>query len=139
MNPNLEKAIEFLDSDYWKNIPSGKTHIDGLRLYALRSAYMTKMRSECHYESHRLYVDIQMVIKGNEIILSCIRDGLKIVEPYSEEKDVDFLEGEPNPVHTIILGYPMIAVFFPWDVHMPSLTLGDNSIEVEKIVLKVAL
>ena len=139
MNPNWEKAIAWIKADSWKDLPLGKTEIDAARLYVIRSSYVNKRRNECRYESHRLYADIQMVIKGSEAALVCQRDGLKIVEPYSAENDVDLLEGETEPVHTVVLGYPLAAVFFPWDVHMPSVAIHDKPCEVEKIVLKVAL
>ena len=138
-SPNWEKALEWLRKDSWKDIPLGKTEIDGSKVYVLRSSYTSKLRSECRYESHRLYADIQMVIKGRELLLACPRDGLKLVEPYSAEKDVDLLEGKPEPCHSIILGLPLAAVLFPWDVHMPSVAPDDKPGEVEKIVMKVAL
>ena len=139
MNPYWEKALSWLKKDLWKDIPIGKTEIDESRLYALRSSYASKIRSECRYESHRAYADIHMVIKGSELVLVCQRDGLKIVDPYSLEKDSDLLEGEPEYIHRIVLGFPMAVILFPWDVHMPSVASADRPSEVEKIVLKVAL
>jgi YhcH/YjgK/YiaL family protein len=136
---NWEKAIVWLWGDSWKDLPPGKTELDEKRLYAIRSSYMSKKKSECFYESHRLNVDVQMVIKGSEAVLVCQRDVLKVVEPYSQGKDSDLLEGEPDNVHRIILGFPMVLVLFPWDVHMTSLAPDDMPGEVEKIVLKVAI
>ena len=138
-SPNWEKAIAWLRGDSWKDLPSGKTEIDGKGLYAIRSSYMSKKRSECIYESHRIYVDVHMVIKGNEAVWVCQREALKVTEPYSQEKDSDLLAGEPDNVHRIILGFPMALVLFPWDVHMTSIAPDDVPGEVEKVVLKVAL
>ena len=138
-SPNWEKALKWLKTDSWRDLPLGKTEIDGSRFYALRSTYTSKPLAGCRWESHRLYADIQLAIKGFEVIQVCVRDGLKVAEEYSAEKDVDFLEGEPELVHTIVLGFPLAAVFFPWDVHMPCIVKDDKPGEVEKIVLKVAL
>lgn len=138
-SPNWEKALAWLKGDSWKALPLGKTEIDGAKVYVLRSSYTSKPLSECRYESHRLYADIQMVIKGNELLYVCLRDGLEIVQPYSAEKDIDFLEGKPEPLHSVVLGFPLAAVLFPWDVHMPSVAPDGWSGEVEKIVLKIAL
>jgi YhcH/YjgK/YiaL family protein len=139
MNPNWEKALSWLRGDSWKDIPIGKTEIDGSGLYALRSSYTSKIRSDSQYESHRAYADIHMVIKGSELVLVCQRDGLKTVEPYSTEKDSDLLEGEPEYIHRIVLGFPAALVLFPCDVHRPSVAPDDKPGEVEKIVLKVEL
>ena len=138
-SPVWEKALAWLKADSWKDVPVGRTEIDGTNIYVLRSSRMGKQASECQYESHRLYADIQMPIKGTELQLVCLRDGLKVTVPYSEEKDVDFLEGDPAVVHSIILSFPLAAVYFPGDVHKPNLSVDNKSGEVEKIVLKVAL
>ena len=138
-SPNWEKALAWLKADSWKNISLGKTEIDGTKVFVTRSAYTTKLLGECRYESHRVYADIQMLIKGSEIIQVCLRDGLKITEPYSAEKDIDFLEGEPNPVHQIVLAFPLAVIFFPWDVHMPLIAPDNKPNETEKIILKIAL
>ena len=138
-SPNWEKALEWLKGENWKNLPDGKTEIDGSNVFVLRSSRLSKPSAECRYESHRRYADIQMAIKGNALIQVCVRDGLKITEPYSEEKDIDFLEGEPNPVHFASLAFPLATVLFPWDVHMPDVALDDVPGELEKIVLKIAM
>jgi len=139
MSPNWEKALAWLKEERWKYIPLGKTEIDGSGLYVNRSSYMTRMRSECRYESHRVYADVQMVVRGVELLLVCFREGLKVTVPYSAENDIDFLEGEQEPVHSIILGSPQAVVLFPWDAHIPSIAPDGRPGEVEKIVLKVAL
>ena len=139
MNANWEKALAWLKADSWKDVPPGRTEIAGPAFYVLRTSYMSKPRNECRYESHRLYADIQMAIKGSELLLVCHREGLKIAEPYSAEKDVDFLEGDPDPLHSIVLECPMAAVLFPWDVHMPSVALDNKPGQIEKVVLKVDL
>jgi len=138
-SPNWEKALAWLKADSWKNVSEGKTEIDGNNIYVLRSTRTGKLPNECQYESHRLYADIQMPIKNTELHLVCLRDGLKIAVPYSEEKDVDFLEGEPAAVHSIILRFPMAAIYFPWDVHKPNISADGKLGEIEKIVVKVAL
>ena len=138
-SPNWEKALAWLKAESWKDLPLGKTEIDGTKLYALHTSYTNKLESECRYESHRLYADIQMPLKGSELHLVCSREKLKIAVPYSEEKDLDFLEGAPDNAHELILSPFLAAVYFPWDVHMPGIALDDKPGEVEKIVLKIAL
>jgi YhcH/YjgK/YiaL family protein len=137
-SPNWDKALAWLKSDSWKNLPDGKTEIDGSKVFVLRSSRTSKLLADCRYESHRLYADIQMAIEGSALILVCVRNGLNITEPYSAEKDVDFLEGEPDPVHRAALAFPLATILFPWDVHMPDLAL-DKPGKLEKITMKVAL
>ncbi|GHV36828.1 beta-D-galactosidase [Spirochaetia bacterium] len=151
MNPNWEKALAWLKGESWKDLPEGKFEIDGSKVYALRSSYKTKLPEEVQYESHRRYGDIQMLISGAEIILVCNRDTLKVTVPYSNEKDIDFLESvpapaspvvqsaPPAPVHRVILGGTTAAIFFPEDAHKPCLAFSGPPAEVQKLVIKVAL
>jgi len=139
MNQNWEKALAWLKADSWKDLPVGRTEIDGAKVYVLRQLTASKPLSECRYESHRVYADIQMDVKGSEIIRVCLRDSLKITEAYSAEKDIDFLEGEADPLHQIVLAFPLAAVLFPWDVHKPLIAVNEKPAEIEKIVVKVAL
>ena len=138
-SPNWEKALAWLKSDAWKDLPEGKTEIDGKNFYVLHTKRMTKMRGECQYETHKLYADIQMVIKGSETFYVSSREDLKEATPYSEEKDIDFLAGEPEKGHDIILSFPLAVAVFPWDAHMPSVAVNGTPAEEEKIVLKIAL
>ena len=139
MNPNWEKALAWLKADSWKNLPLGRTEIDGSKVFALRSSAMNKLLAECSYESHQVYADIQFVIQGREVIQVCLRDGLTVTKPYSAEKDVDFLNGKPEVIHQIILSFPQVVVLFPWDIHMPAIALNDKPVQSEKVVVKVAL
>ena len=138
-NPNFDKALEWLKGDNWKNLPDGKTEIDGSKVFVLRATRQTKPPAQGRYESHRIYADIQMAFKGSGLILVCVRDGLKVTEPYTAEKDVDFLTGEPKLIHYAALAFPLATVLFPWDVHMPDTAADDSGGEIEKITMKVAL
>ena len=66
-------------------------------------------------------------------------DRLFMVENPNEGKDVDFLEGEPDTYHSIILNFPLVAVYFPWDIHMPNIALNDKPSEIERVIVKVAV
>jgi len=140
-SPNWEKALEYLRTEDWRKLPIGRTEIDGPRVVVLRQSYTSKQLSEVRYETHRRYADIQMVFEGRELALVCFKEDLKPGEPYSEEKDVEFYEGEPakEKVHTLVLADALAAVFFPWDAHRPNLAPEGKPGPIEKIVVKVAL
>jgi YhcH/YjgK/YiaL family protein len=139
MNANWEKALVWLKGESWKNLPDGKVEIDGTKAYATFSSYTTKLPSEGRYESHRLYADIQIILKGNELVLVCDRKALTVTVPYSPEKDIDFLDGNSAPVHHVLLSNPAAVVFFPEDAHKPNLAVAGKPAEVWKLVVKVAL
>jgi YhcH/YjgK/YiaL family protein len=134
-----EKAFRWLKNEGWKNIPEGQTEIDGSEIYVLRSAYRSKVYSDCRFETHRRYADIQLVISGTELLEVRGREGLRVCEAHSVEKDIEFLDGDSRGANTVILSYPQAAVLFPDDAHKPCIAPNDIPGEIEKIVVKVLL
>lgn len=138
-----QKALEWLSKDRWREIPLGQTEIDGNNVFAKRSAYLGKSECERRYEMHRVYADIQMPIQGSELQLFCFedgfKDGLKTAVPYSQERDIEFFEGEPEIANRIILTFPMVAVFFPWDIHKTCVSPDGSPTEIDKIIVKVLM
>jgi YhcH/YjgK/YiaL family protein len=138
MNPNWEKALEWIRAEKWRNLGEGKTEIDGERVFVSRMKYTSKPIGECRYETHRIYADIQIVLKGAEMADVCGMNGLREIAPYSAEKDIAFFDGNPAIVHRVVLSFPLALVLFPEDAHKPSIAVGNPS-EIEKVVFKVAL
>jgi len=137
-NPNWKTALDWLKAQKWKDIPKGKTEIDGDRVYVLNQKYKSKPIEDCRYEAHQKYADIQISLSGVELIEVCRKDTLQTSVPYSTEEDIEFFEGSPDLVHRIVLSHPIALVLFPEDAHKPCIALG-NPQDVEKIVLKVAI
>jgi YhcH/YjgK/YiaL family protein len=138
MNPIWEKALEWIRAEKWKALGEGKTAIDGDRVFVSRMKYTSKPIGECRYETHRIYADIQITLKGVELVDVCAMNGLQVTTPYSVEKDIEFFDGEPALVHRTVLAFPLALVLFPEDAHKPSIALG-NPGEIEKLVFKIAL
>jgi YhcH/YjgK/YiaL family protein len=137
--PNWEKALAWLAGESWKKLAVGKYEIDGAKVFALVQEYNTKQLSEVRFETHRRYIDVQMPIEGSETVLVCDSSLLKVTEPYNDEKDVEFLDGDSPMIHENILTPFIAAVYFPEDAHKPNLAPGGKSAPVRKLVLKVAV
>jgi YhcH/YjgK/YiaL family protein len=119
--------------------PDGRVEIDGERLFASFSAYATSPREERRFEAHRKYIDVQMVLEGEEAIDVSLESDLAPLEAYDPEKDVAFLA--PPPPHlcsTLAMKSGRVAVFFPQDAHRPGCNLRGGS-KVRKIVIKVLI
>ena len=105
-------------------------------VFAIEQVYATKARAEGFFESHRKYVDVQVVVEGEELmeVVDATRIGVK--QPYNEERD--FVMHEDAAEASIVkIHAGEAAVFFPVDVHMPSLQLGATPRIVRKTVVKV--
>ena len=134
-NPrHWEQAFNFLKTADLKNLPLGKQELEGEHLFVTVAEYMGKEKSEALYESHKKYIDIQYVIKGEEIIGLTTLDKVKVVTPYDEEKDIAFYEFEGGKY---LKATPKnFFLFFPEDVHRPSLKTDENPL-IRKIVVKI--
>ena len=129
-----QNAFQYLKTTDLANAGLGKTALDGENLFASIAEYFPKKREEVRYESHQKYIDIQYVIKGEEIMGITTRDKVTDDEAYNEENDITFYKSESGDYR---LATPRnFLVFFPEDMHRPSITTGD-SVMVKKVVVKV--
>lgn len=89
-------------------------------------------------ESHRKEVDIQILLKGQELIKVFSQDQVTIKIPYDSDSDCQFYE-HPKQAHgEIMLKEGHFAVFFPQDIHNPLNAIGEP-IRLKKIVVKLNL
>lgn len=115
----------------------GRTDLDGDRLYASVATYETEPREERRFEVHRKYLDVQVLLEGEESIDVSLERNLPVVEAYDEKRDVLFL-APPQQVASLPMRPGFFAVFFPHDTHRPGCHLRDKR-RVRKIVVKVVV
>lgn len=133
LGEKFQKAFEFLKTTDFENLPLEKVQIDGDNIFAIPQKYSTKEESEAKWEAHRKYIDIQYIVSGSENIGFVLADYLEELEPYDEEKDVEFFSGEGDYVQ---IHEGEFAVFFPNDAHKPGLKI-ESTEEVFKVVIKI--
>lgn len=104
--------------------------------YAIEQVYYTKPRDQGFFESHKKYIDVQVVVEGVEGMEVADISHLAVSEPYLEEKDL-IKYADTNTASILRLGSGAAAVFYPTDGHMPTLQLDDGSKLVRKAVVKV--
>lgn len=104
---------------------------------AMEQAYLSRARRDCFFETHRLYIDVQCVLSGEEIIEVLPASVLEVEKPYRPEKDVAiYKDAGAGAAERLRLGPGCIAVFFPEDAHMPGQWI-DGPVLVRKTVIKV--
>lgn len=138
ISKNLDIAFDWLKEGAWRQLPAGKFQIRGDDVFALVQEYVTKEHSECRFEAHRRYIDIQMLFSGKEIIEVAPVDSLNVIEPY--KPDIEFFAyPAAGEVHTLTMTAEQCAIFFPEDAHRPCMKIGGIAEPVRKLVVKVAL
>ncbi len=135
-NSRLYKAIRFV-REFDVSAADGRYEIEGEDIFAIVSTYKSKSSSGLKFEAHRKYADIQVVLKGHEMLGVANINDLEVTEPYSDDADVAFYS-RPEIYTSVVLKKGLFALLYPDDVHQPGAMI-DESCEVRKLVVKVKL
>jgi len=107
----------------------------GEGVFALEQAYNTKAQSEGKWESHRKYIDIQVVVVGEENLLVAEVSHLELSEDLTPAKDLLFYKPYAQG-SALRLKAGEAAILFPADGHLPGIRV-DAPVLVRKTVVKV--
>lgn len=147
VSPGFGTAFSYLDALLGQGSPAAVSILAmaagdsrkvelGEGVFAIEQVYATKPRPDGFFESHRKYVDIQVILEGGELMevvdvsRACVR------QPYDAERDlIVYQDSAAGSQLRVEAG--QATVFHPADVHMPGLRLGSAPVLVRKSVVKV--
>lgn len=115
--------------------PDGRYDLQGEDLYASVASYTTTPAPTRKFEAHRKYIDLQILLTGQERLDIAVADSLKITEAYDPAKDVAFFAAPPA-VSSIILRPGLFTLLYPHDAHRPGCSLTADE-PVKKLVVKI--
>ncbi|MBL9189003.1 MAG: YhcH/YjgK/YiaL family protein [Opitutaceae bacterium] len=104
--------------------------------FAIEQAYETKPRAEGFFESHRKYIDLQLVVEGDEVMEVVDVSRIAVREPYNPDRDL-VVYGDSTGASALRISSGLATIFFPADVHMPTLRPGAAGGLVRKTVVKI--
>lgn len=133
LHPSFSDVQIFLDHTDLSKLSNGRHSVNDCGAYASVNEYMTKPLDECFVECHQKYIDIQIIVWGDEKI-GVANTKHCIGQPYDLDNDLQKLTGD---VDFIKLVPGMFMVFFPHDAHEPNVRSGVDAVMVKKIVFKV--
>jgi biofilm protein TabA len=132
-----DKAFAFLKNNDLTKLEPKRYDIDGDNLYATISESMTKNEEDAKFEAHRKFIDIQHVIVGEEqMSITPISDKKDEVAAYDPARDIEFMTVRETSSH--VATPDKFFIFFPSDIHRPSVKIGENKL-VRKVVIKVKI
>lgn len=131
-----DKVLNFL-FNLDENKPAGHYEIDD-EAYANIDVYETKEYDICFPEAHKRYIDIQMILSGEERLDFANISELSIKDDYDEERDIMFFHN-PEKMNTLYLKKGYFALLYPTDAHKPQMKSSENSQTVKKVVVKIAV
>ena len=105
-------------------------------MFVIEESYQTKLRADGFFESHRKYIDIQVIVEGEELMEVADIARMTVRQPYNPERDL--IVYQDNTDAALLRVFPgMAAVFLPTDAHMPTLRIRAAAVPVRKCVVKV--
>lgn len=123
LNPNVQKALEFMKTTDLNQLPAGKHVIDGDNLWVNIVDSDLKSSSAARLEAHAQYIDVQIPLSGPETF--GIKPVAECTSPDGEmnlEKDILFYK---DPVEETVTVQPGEAVIFgPDTAHAPLIGEG---------------
>lgn len=133
---NIDTAINYIETHDLLALPKGKTVVDGDNVFINRDTYVAKPLDECFYENHENYMDLQIVLKGQELFAytHISNPTLKVTTPYNAEKDVTKYSCEGGVFFTLEEGF---ALVYTEDIHLAKCKANDEI--VEKAVIKIKI
>ena len=132
-----EAAVKFIEN-LTLSTPDGRYKVTD-KIYANVESYERKSVVEAALESHRKYIDIQLLLSGSERIDYINIDGLVPIQQYDYVKDIIFYKKPKVELNSLILNGRNFAVFYPQDAHAPQITTLALQNNVKKVVVKIAV
>ena len=103
--------------------------------FALEQPYEPRLRPDGFFESHRKFIDVQIIVEGEELMEVEDVSRLTVSQAYDAERD--FIKYADTGVASLLhMRVGDMAVFYPADGHMPSLRWRQPGL-VRKTVVKV--
>lgn len=133
INENLDIALNYI-AEHLADMPE-EIELKGQDVRAFFNAYQTVPESECFFEAHEKFADIQIMRSGSERIAVSNVDALTVTKSVPEN-DFQALEG-PEDL-SIIMKPDSFLVVFPGDAHKLKIMV-DKPEDVTKTVFKVKM
>lgn len=131
---HLDTAIHFIMEKDLNCLAPGKNVIDGDCVYVNRFDYDTVASPIT--ESHVRYIDIHLVLDGEEVVGVSDISVLQEIERKEEEDYIGY-SGELQSLNT--LRPDDVLIVFPEDAHSPKRMSSSQSCHVKKAVVKVLI
>ena len=134
LHPLFPRAFDYIRNTDLFALAPGRYNIVRDDLIAIVEQVSAKTKEMAKLEAHRKYIDIQLVLEGDETMgWKPLADCLNPVSEHSMEKDIRFFHDAP--ASWIAVPPDHFCIFFPEDAHAPLVGNGP----IRKVIFKVAI
>ncbi|MDH2915974.1 MAG: YhcH/YjgK/YiaL family protein [Gallionella sp.] len=134
LHPLFPRVFDYIRNTDLFALAPGRYNIVGDDLIAIVEQVPGKTKEMARLEAHRRYIDIQLVLQGDEQMgWKPLADCHNPVGEHSEERDIRFFHDAP--ASWVAVPPDHFCIFFPEDAHAPLVANG----MVRKVIFKVAV
>ena len=131
----LEKCFNYVNGHDLLACETGSYEIDGQNLFVNIVEYDTQEENACFWEAHKKYIDVHVILEGQERIdVGFVSD--MCCEEYDKERDYLPLKG--NVKATVVLRKNDFLVCHPHDGHRTGVAV-EKPERIRKAIFKVMI
>ena len=131
IHPRLDQVLDRLNEGFLSTVGPKTRQLEGDALYVTRFTYDTLPLEETFFEAHKRYLDVHLMVEGEERVDLASPRGLTLFE----HRD-DFYAYRGQAEQSLILRPGSFLVVFPEDAHRIKIRV-DEPDTVSKVVFKV--
>lgn len=136
IHPNLDLALEHITPEFLASLRDNqRVEIKGDLVYCTRFTYETIPQEESFFEAHRRYLDIHIMVEGEERVDMNRPEDLNLT---NAQEGNDFYAYQGESWHSTVLKPGEFLVVFPGDAHRIKVQV-DGPKTVSKAVFKVCI
>lgn len=136
IHPNLDLALEHITPEFLASLRDNqRVELKGDLVYCTRFTYETIPQEESFFEAHRRYLDIHIMVEGEERVDVNRPEDLTLTEA---QEGNDFYAYQGESWHSTMLKPGEFLVVFPGDAHRIKVQV-DGPKTVSKAVFKVCI
>ena len=136
IHPNLDLALEHITPEFLASLRDNqRVELKGDLVYCTRFTYETIPQEESFFEAHRRYLDIHIMVEGEERVDMNRPEDLTLTDAQDGN---DFYAYQGESWHSTVLKPGEFLVVFPGDAHRIKVQV-DGPKTVSKAVFKVCI
>ncbi len=132
------QAARFLEehANCLEELPEGRFDLDESGdTFVNIVSFTTKKRTDAQFETHRVYADIHVPLRGEEVIEVIDAASVRDTTPYSEADDIAFQGNEAQGASQRLKPGTFLLVM-PEDAHMPGVAAEEPAM-LKKAIFKI--
>lgn len=136
ISPQLDRALDLAAALDFSSAENGRHEAENA-VYYIKSSMQTRDIEEMDFEAHRRYLDLFLVLSGEERIAVAPLETLHETKEYDSAEDYLLLKGRATA--NIILRPGAFAICFPSDGHISGGKVGRSASVCDRVVVKIPL